>query len=67
MLEINTINSFYGKAHVLNDLSFNVERGQVVALLGRNGAGKTTTMKSVMQLVVPQTGSVRFQDQDIQC
>jgi len=58
MLEIKGVNSFYGKAHVLNDLSFDVARGQVVALLGRNGAGKTTTMKSVMQLVVPQTGSV---------
>lgn len=65
MLEIKDINSFYGKAHVLSDLSFNVERGQVVALLGRNGAGKTTTMKSVMQLVVPQTGSVTFQGTDI--
>jgi len=53
MLEIKGVNSFYGKAHVLNDLSFDVARGQVVALLGRNGAGKTTTMKSVMQLVVP--------------
>ena len=65
MLEIKGINSFYGKAHVLNDLRFDVARGQVVALLGRNGAGKTTTMKSVMQLVVPQTGSVTFQDTDI--
>ncbi|MGH1578217.1 ABC transporter ATP-binding protein [Planktotalea sp.] len=65
MLEISGINSFYGKAHVLNDLSFEIERGQVVALLGRNGAGKTTTMKSVMQLVVPQTGRVTFLDTDI--
>ncbi len=65
MLEIKGINSFYGKAHVLNDLSFGVERGQVVALLGRNGAGKTTTMKSVMQLVVPQAGSVTYQGTDI--
>ncbi|WP_293448051.1 ABC transporter ATP-binding protein [Planktotalea sp.] len=65
MLEIKGINSFYGKAHVLRDLSFDVERGQVVALLGRNGAGKTTTMKSVMQLVVPESGSVTFQGVEI--
>lgn len=65
MLEVDTINSFYGKAHVLNDLSFSVGRGQVVALLGRNGAGKTTTMKSIMQMVVPQTGRVTFMGQDI--
>ena len=61
MLELADINSFYGKAHVLNDLSLSVKAGQVVALLGRNGAGKTTTMKSIMQLVVPKTGLVTFQ------
>ena len=41
MLELADINSFYGKAHVLNDLSLSVKAGQVVSLLGRNGAGKT--------------------------
>ncbi|MCC1493977.1 ABC transporter ATP-binding protein [Cognatishimia sp. F0-27] len=65
MLELSDINSFYGKAHVLNDLGFSVARGQVVALLGRNGAGKTTTMKSIMQMVVPGSGSVRYNGQDI--
>ena len=65
MLELSAVNSFYGKAHVLNDLSFTVARGQVVALLGRNGAGKTTTMKSIMQLVTPRSGNVTFQGRDI--
>ncbi len=65
MLEVNHINSFYGKAHVLRDLSLDVPRGKVVALLGRNGAGKSTTMKSIMQLVRPQSGSVMFQGQQI--
>lgn len=65
MLELNSVNSFYGKAHVLNDLSFSVARGQVVALLGRNGAGKTTTMKSIMQLVRPRSGKVTFLGHDI--
>lgn len=65
MLELTTVNSFYGKAHVLDDLSFSVSRGQVVALLGRNGAGKTTTMKSIMQLVRPRSGKVTFLGQDI--
>ncbi|WP_306030607.1 ABC transporter ATP-binding protein [Stappia sp. MMSF_3263] len=60
MLEVSALNSFYGKAHILNDLSFKVERGEVVALLGRNGAGKTTTMKSLMQLVRPRSGQVIF-------
>lgn len=65
MLELSKVNSFYGKAHVLNDLTFNAERGQVIALLGRNGAGKSTTMKSIMQLVRPRSGKVTFLDQDI--
>jgi len=65
MLELSKVNSFYGKAHVLNDLTFSAERGQVIALLGRNGAGKSTTMKSIMQLVRPRSGKVTFLDQDI--
>jgi len=65
MLEIKSINSFYGKAHVLRDLSFEVPEGQVVALLGRNGAGKTTTLKSIMQLVVPGSGAISYQGRDL--
>lgn len=60
MLELQGINSFYGRAHILRDLSFTVGEGEVVSLLGRNGAGKTTTVKSIMQLVKPASGSVRF-------
>lgn len=65
MLEVDKINSFYGKAHVLRDMSFEVPRGEVIALLGRNGAGKSTTMKSVMQLVRTTSGSITFLGQDI--
>ncbi|MEM6340783.1 MAG: ABC transporter ATP-binding protein [Pseudomonadota bacterium] len=65
MLEVGNINSFYGKAHVLRDLSFDVPKGAVVALLGRNGAGKSTTMKSVMQIVRTASGLVRFEGQEI--
>lgn len=65
MLEVSRINSFYGKAHVLNDVSFSISAGEVVSLLGRNGAGKTTTMKSIMQMVVPKSGKVRFLGRDI--
>ena len=65
MLEVSSLNSFYGKAHILNDLSFTVGRGEVVALLGRNGAGKTTTMKSIMQLVHPKSGAVTFEGKNI--
>ena len=65
MLEIKGVNSFYGKAHVLRHLSFDVPCGEVVALLGRNGAGKSTTMKSVMQIVRTASGSIAFQGQEI--
>jgi branched-chain amino acid transport system ATP-binding protein len=60
MLELQSINSHYGKAHILNKLSFKVGEGEVVSLLGRNGAGKTTTLKSIMQLVRPTNGDVLF-------
>ncbi|MGI9381405.1 MAG: ABC transporter ATP-binding protein [Methyloligellaceae bacterium] len=65
MLELNKVNSFYGRAHILHDVSIQIEQGDVVALLGRNGAGKTTTMKSIMQMVPVAEGSVNFLGQDI--
>ena len=60
MLELIGVNSFYAKAHILHDMSFSIGCGDVVALMGRNGAGKSTTLKSIMQLLIPRTGSVRF-------
>ncbi len=65
MLNVDGIHSYYSKAHILNGLSFQIGRGEVVALLGRNGAGKSTTMKSVMQLVRPRAGRVMFQGTDL--
>lgn len=65
MLELSGINSFYGKAHILNDLDFSIASGEVVALLGRNGAGKTTTMKTIMQLVRAKQGQVLFDGNNI--
>ncbi|WP_417208394.1 ABC transporter ATP-binding protein [Antarctobacter sp.] len=65
MLSVEGIHSYYGKAEILRGLSFGINRGEVVALLGRNGAGKSTTMKSVMQLVRPRSGRVVFQDRDL--
>ncbi|MCR9214294.1 MAG: ABC transporter ATP-binding protein [Proteobacteria bacterium] len=65
MLTVEDINSYYGKAHILHDLSLSVAKGDVLALLGRNGAGKTTTLKSIMQLLPPETGKVQLKEQDI--
>ena len=60
MLEVESINTFYGRAHILRDVSFSVGDREVVALLGRNGAGKSTTMKSIMGLVRPKRGRVCY-------
>jgi len=65
MLELTAVNSYYGKAHILNDLSFTLKEGEVVSLLGRNGAGKTTTVKSIMQLVKPAAGSIQFEGSNL--
>lgn len=65
MLELNRINAFYGRAHILHDLSLSVSDGEVVALLGRNGAGKSTTMKSIMRLVAAESGKITYAGQDI--
>jgi branched-chain amino acid transport system ATP-binding protein len=65
ILDVRSINTFYGISHILQDVSFEVHQGEVVALLGRNGVGKTTTLRSVMGLTPPKSGTIRFQGNDI--
>ena len=65
LLEVTGLNSYYGDSHILFDVSLRVEKNEVVALLGRNGAGKSTTLKSVMGVVTPRSGSVRFDGVEI--
>jgi branched-chain amino acid transport system ATP-binding protein len=65
MLEVSGLNAFYGKAQMLFDVSLEVARGEVVALMGRNGAGKSTTIKSIMGLLPGKRGQVRFMGEDI--
>jgi branched-chain amino acid transport system ATP-binding protein len=60
ILQVEALNTYYGKSHILQDVSFNVAAGEVVALLGRNGVGKTTSLRSIMGLSPPRSGSVRF-------
>jgi len=60
MLEISALHAYYGRAHILDDVTFDVGWGEVVALLGRNGAGKSTTLKSIMGLVPPAKGWISF-------
>jgi branched-chain amino acid transport system ATP-binding protein len=65
MLTVERLSAWYGAARILYDLSFEVGRGEVVALMGRNGAGKSTTMKAIMGLVIQREGAVRFNGEDI--
>jgi len=64
-LELKDVHSAYGLSKVLFGVSFSVEPGQCVALIGRNGVGKTTTMRSIVGLTPPRSGSVHWLDEDI--
>ena len=65
MLTIAGLDSFYGPAHILYQISLEVGRGEVVALIGRNGAGKSTTFRSIMGLVADRRGAIRLHGNDI--
>jgi branched-chain amino acid transport system ATP-binding protein len=65
ILQVESINTYYGTSYILQDVSFQVDSGEVVALLGRNGVGKTTTLRSIMGLTRPRSGSIRFRDSEI--
>ena len=63
MLEVQNIDVFYGDLQVLWDVSFEVEEGEIVALVGANGSGKSTTLKAISGLLNPANGSISFLDQ----
>ena len=65
MLEIKDIEVYYGVIQALKGISFEVNEGEVIALIGANGAGKTTTLHTVSGLIAPKSGSVIFEGQDI--
>jgi branched-chain amino acid transport system ATP-binding protein len=65
MLSVQNLSASYGAARILYELSFEVGRGEVVALMGRNGAGKSTTMKAIMGLIAERDGAVHFNGSDI--
>lgn len=61
MLEVSDLHAYYGESHILQGMTFEVPRGEVITLLGRNGAGKSTTMKAIMGIVTHRTGRVTFE------
>ena len=66
MLDVHNLSVWYGATEVLRDVSFQVPAGAVVALLGGNGSGKTTTLNTLSGLLVPRSGTVLFEGQEIQ-
>ncbi|SET32543.1 MULTISPECIES: ABC transporter ATP-binding protein [Marinobacter] len=65
ILEVNDIHTYYGESLALQGLSFSVNEGETVCLLGRNGAGKSTTLKSIIGLTPPRKGTIVFDGQTI--
>ena len=66
ILEVDEINTYYGTSHILQNVSFEVGTGEVVALLGRNGVGKTTALRSIMGLSPSRSGVIRLRGENIQ-
>ena len=65
MLEVNDINVYYGNIHAIKGVSFHVNEGEIISLIGANGAGKTTTLQTISGLLRSKTGSIKFMDQEI--
>ena len=65
LLEVNDLNVYYEAIHALQGVSFNVEEGEIVSLIGANGAGKSTTLRTISGLLRPRTGAIQFRGQDI--
>ncbi len=65
MLKISDLNVYYGAIHAVKGVSFEVEKGEIVTLIGANGAGKSTTLNSVAGLLKPRSGSVEFEGESL--
>ncbi|MCC6965710.1 MAG: urea ABC transporter ATP-binding subunit UrtE [Nitrospira sp.] len=65
MLRLENVNAYYGESHILRNVSFHIEPGQVACVMGRNGVGKSTTLKAIMGLLPVRSGQVYFDGADI--
>ncbi|MBE0695510.1 MAG: ABC transporter ATP-binding protein [Anaerolineaceae bacterium] len=65
MLQVEDINVYYGAIHAIKGITFHLEKGEVVALIGGNGAGKSTSLNTISGLLRPRTGKVVFQNEDL--
>jgi len=65
VLEVRDIHAYYGVSHVIQGVSLEVQKGEIITLIGRNGAGKTTTLKSILGIVPPKSGAILFEGREI--
>ena len=65
MIRLANVTKSYGKLQVLHDVNLDCSSGQCIALIGPNGCGKTTVIKSILGMVIPDSGNIYFQDQSI--
>jgi len=65
LLEIKDIHTYYGESYILQGVSLEIQKGELVTLLGRNGAGKTTTIKTIMGFLIPRPGAIHFKGREI--
>ena len=65
LLKVDGINVYYGNIHAVKDISFTVNAGEIVTLIGANGAGKSTTLKTISGLLKPRTGDVLYKGKSI--
>lgn len=65
LLDVHSIETFYKQSQALFDVSFSIEKGEVVSLLGRNGMGKTTTIRSILGMTPPRRGQIKFAQHDL--
>ncbi|MCB0033656.1 MAG: ABC transporter ATP-binding protein, partial [Anaerolineales bacterium] len=64
LLEVNDVHAYYGNIHALKGISFTVNQGEIVSLIGSNGAGKTTTLRTISGLMQPAVGDIHFNGED---
>jgi branched-chain amino acid transport system ATP-binding protein len=67
LLDVRDLQAFYGDSHVLQGLTFRINEGEIVTLLGRNGAGKTTTLKAIIGMIAKRTGSIALRGRELIC
>ena len=65
MLEVQNVHAYYGKIHALKDVSINIDKGEIVTLIGGNGAGKSTTLRTISGLLKPREGTIHLNGEDL--